>query len=327
VRPSLLIGDLMAWWAIDAAMTAEIPFVLSVPCTPSAMYIDLLPWGYPLPGSGLPRHPGVAGQVRNALYSQRIKAAAILRTPAIAFGRHRKKMGLSNSFFRGPIWIRSARAVFAYSIFGLEYPFPAPGRLELLGPMIPPEAPRPPDDLDAWLDRHPSVVFISLGTLVRLDAGHVAAIAGAIERLGERCQVLWKLPRAQQELLGRRPANLRVEDWVPSQLDVLRHPHVRAFVTHGGGNGFHEGLHFGKPLYVLPFWFDCFDFAARAVESGVGLAPARAPRFTTEELADGITRLLDEPRFAEAARHWSKLLRAAGGVQRAADLATALAAS
>jgi polyene glycosyltransferase len=49
---------------------------------------------------------------------------------------------------------------------------------------------------------------------------------------------------------------------------------VRIFVTHGGGNGFHEGIYFEKPLLVMPFWLACFYFAVRAVDGGVGLTPS-----------------------------------------------------
>ena len=58
---------------------------------------------------------------------------------------------------------------------------------------------------------------------------------------------------------------------MPSQLDVLAHPNVTAFVTHGGGNGFHEGLYFGKPMVVRPLWGDCHDVAVRGKDKGVSL--------------------------------------------------------
>jgi polyene glycosyltransferase len=63
------------------------------------------------------------------------------------------------------------------------------------------------------------------------------------------------------------PTNLRIEHWIPSRLGVLAHPNVRVFLTHGGGNGFHEGIYFGKPLLVMPFWLDCCDFGVRAIDA------------------------------------------------------------
>ena len=90
------------------------------------------------------------------------------------------------------------------------------------------------------------------------------------------------------------PAHIRVEEWIPSQLAVLDHPQVRAFVCHGGANGFHEGVHFGQPMLVTPFWLDCYDIAARAVDAGVGLTLDRPPRIDPDEIAGKLHRLLTQ---------------------------------
>ena len=75
---------------------------------------------------------------------------------------------------------------------------------------------------------------------------------------------------------------------MPSQLDVLAHPNVTAFVTHGGGNGFNEGLYFGKPMVVRPLWADNHDTAVRGQDKGVSLTldnpQATDPHDVTEKL-------------------------------------------
>jgi len=70
----------------------------------------------------------------------------------------------------------------------------------------------------------------------------------------------------------------------------------------------------------MPFWLDCFDFAVRAIDSGVGLALDRPPAFTADEVATKLERLLTDSSFHEKARYWGEQLRKAGGVSRAADL-------
>jgi len=111
-----------------------------------------------------------------------------------------------------------------------------------------------------------------------------------------------------------------VENWIPSQLDALAHPHVRAFVTHGGSNGFHESMYFGKPVLVVPAWFDCYAIGRRAVDSGVGLAVRDPNDITSGELVGMLNRLLTDDTFTERAEYWSARVRAAGGTTRAADL-------
>jgi polyene glycosyltransferase len=221
-------------------------------------------------------------------------------------------------------YINNATAIFCYSVFGLEYPFPAPKNLLMLGTMVPDLWIKRDDsnELLQWLDRHPSVIYVGLGTLVQLSKEQIAALVNAFERLGPDHSILWKLSESQQALLPRKelPKNVRIERWVPSQLEVLAHANVRVFLTHGGGNGFHEGIYFGKPLMVMPFWLDCFDFAVRAIDSGVGLALDRPPDFTADEVTKKLEQLLSNNRFRERAQHWGMQLQKAGGVNRAADL-------
>jgi polyene glycosyltransferase len=326
VQPRLMVIDISTISALDAAMTRRIPFVLSVPSTPSALFIERLPWFYPMVGSGLPRQMNAAQQLANLWYRLRLQCVMMTRFPFFSFAGRRMAMGIANPFGSLARYSDAATAIFCYSVFGLEYPFPAPRHLHLLGAMVPSESPATrgsEDELSRWLDNHPSVIYVGLGTLVRLSRVQITALITAFKRLGPNHHILWKLPNSQQTLLPPGellPTNMRIEHWIPSQLDVLAHPNVRVFLTHGGGNGFHEGIYFGKPLFVMPFWLDCFDFAIRAVDSRVGLALDRPPAFTADEVAMKLERLLTDSRFSEHAQYWGEQLRKAGGVSRAADL-------
>jgi polyene glycosyltransferase len=324
VQPRLMVIDTATLGAIDAALERRVPFILSVPSVLSVFFEGQLPWDYPAIGSGLPRNMSVAQKVANLWYRLKVRAALLgqfVFSPLISPG---KAMGVSFPIGRGERYINNATAIFCYSVFGLEYPFPAPKHLHMLGTMVPDLSIKRDDsnELLQWLDRHPSVIYVGLGTLVQLSKEQVAVLISAFEHLGPDHYILWKLSESQQALLPRKelPANVRIERWVPSQLDVLAHPNVRVFLTHGGGNGFHEGIYFGKPLMVMPFWFDCYDFAARAIDSGVGLALDRPPDFTADEVTKKLEQLLGSGRFRERAQHWGKQLRKAGGVNRAADL-------
>ncbi len=326
VQPRLMVIDISTISALDAAMTRRIPFVLSVPSTPSGLFIERLPWDYPALGSGLPRQMSGAQKLANLWYRVRLQSVMVTRFPFFSFAGRRMAMGIANPFGSFARYSDAATAIFCYSVFGLEYPFPAPRHLHLLGAMVPSESPAlqdSKDELSRWLDGRPSVIYVGLGTLVRLSAAQITALINAFKRLGPNHHILWKLADSQQALLPPSellPTNLRIEHWIPSQLGVLAHPNVRVFLTHGGGNGFHEGIYFGKPLLVMPFWLDCFDFAVRAIDSRVGLALDRPPAFTAEEVAAKLERLLTDGSFHERAQYWGEQLRKAGGVSRAVDL-------
>jgi polyene glycosyltransferase len=326
VQPSLMVIDALNPGAFDAALVRGIPYVITIPYPVSSFYQSRLPWRYPTPGSGLPSQLTSRQMRKNVAYRIRLRAA-MLSAGDLRSARRRKAAGISNIFGEPEKYAPTARAVFAFSVFGLEYPFPAPDNLHMLGPMIPPVDPfKSEGDLESWLDEQPSVVYVCLGTMTKLTTEQLTALAHALDRLGPQHQVLWKLPQEQRDQLpGGLGDHIRFEEWVPSQLAVLAHRNVRAFVTHGGGNGLHEGIHFGKPLLVMPFWLDCYDLSARAVDAGAALAVDRPSHFTADEVAVKLGRLLDEPGFAERSRYWGAKLQEAGGVGRAADLILELA--
>jgi polyene glycosyltransferase len=324
VQPRLMVIDGTTLGAIDAAMKRRIPFVLSVPSGLSTLFESQLPWDYPASGSGLPGNMSAAQKLANLWYRSKLLSGVLAQFGFSLLINPRKAMAAGHPIGRVDRYINNATAIFCYSVFGLEYPFPAPKNLLMLGTMVPDLWIKRDDsnELLQWLDRHPSVIYVGLGTLVQLSKEQIAALVNAFERLGPDHSILWKLSESQQALLPRKelPKNVRIERWVPSQLEVLAHANVRVFLTHGGGNGFHEGIYFGKPLMVMPFWLDCFDFAVRAIDSGVGLALDHPPDFTADEVTKKLEQLLRDSRFRERAQHWGKQLQKAGGVNRAADL-------
>jgi polyene glycosyltransferase len=167
IRPSLMVVDISTIRAIDAAMTRRIPFILSVPCAPSGLLINRLPWDYPLPGSGLPRRMNAGQKVANLWYRLRLLAVMFTRFPFFSLAKQRMAIGIDNPFASIERYIDAAEAIFCYSVFGLEYQFRVPRHLHLLGAMAPnesPEAQQNTDDLSRWLDTHPSVIYVGLGT-------------------------------------------------------------------------------------------------------------------------------------------------------------------
>ncbi|MEV0730526.1 glycosyltransferase [Polymorphospora sp. NPDC050346] len=327
VRPDLIVADSCTGWAIDAAMKRGIPYVLTIAVPVSSFYVDTLPWSYPTPGSGLPARMSPRQRAENVLFrlgTRAVMASPRRMRPALAALQRRKAEGLPNAAGIPSHYARAAADVLGCSVFGLEYPFPAASpNLHMVGAVLPGDSGDITADpsLDAWLDEHPSIVYIGFGTFMRPSAGQVAALVEVARRLAPRHHVLWKLDETRQRMLpGDLPANLRVEAWLPSQLTVVAHPNVRVFFNHGGGNAFHEGLVHGKPLLVMPFWMDCNDFAARAADSGAGLVVRNVDRPDVDDIVNKITRLVTEPAYRRRAEHWAGELRSAGGSVAAADL-------
>ncbi|TBO61012.1 glycosyltransferase [Streptomyces kasugaensis] len=340
VRPALMVIESMCQFGYELAITEGIPFVLGVPFVPSNVLTSHVPFaksytppGFPVPHSGLPGDMNFAQRMTNQLFKWRTMGmftAPAMRKKVAEDVAVRTELGIAPEARGMMARIDAAEMVLCYSVPELDYPFPVPGSMRLVGPMVPPLPQAPDDDgLSEWLDDQDSVIYMGFGTITRLTREQVAALIEVTRRLADRHQVLWKLPTEQQELLPPRetlPGNLRIESWVPSQLDVLGHPSVKVFFTHAGGNGFHEGLYFGKPLVVRPLWVDCDDQAVRGQDFGVSLTLDHPETLDADDVTDKLTRVLDDPAFRERAEHFASLLRAAGGRSTAADLLLGLPA-
>jgi UDP:flavonoid glycosyltransferase YjiC (YdhE family) len=96
-------------------------------------------------------------------------------------------------------------------------------------------------------------------------------------------------------------------------------PLVDAVITHGGNNTTTEALHFGKPMVLLPLFWDQYDNAQRMDELGLGVR-LDTYRFTDDELHSALARLLGDSALRERMAADGAAIRARDGVTRAADL-------
>ncbi|WP_018680919.1 glycosyltransferase [Actinokineospora enzanensis] len=336
VQPALMVIDCVSSFAVDLCLVRDIPFVLSVPFLPSNLLTSYNPFAksytpkdFPVPHSGLPQAMNPWQRMQNRLF--KLRTLLMFVNPAMGKvvaedARIRKELGIAppNPMTR----VERAEVVLCNSIAELDYPFTVPDKMRLVGAMVPPlPETSGDDDVARWLDARSSVVYMGFGTITRLTREQVGSLVEVARRLDGRHQFLWRLPAEQQHLLpGALPDNLRIESWVPSQLDVLAHPNVKVFFTHGGGNGFHEGVHFGKPQVMRPLWVDCFDQAVRGRDMGFSLTLDRPQDMDPDDVVDKLTRVLDDPSFRRNAERLGALSRAAGGRAAAADVLLGLPA-
>jgi UDP:flavonoid glycosyltransferase YjiC (YdhE family) len=103
-------------------------------------------------------------------------------------------------------------------------------------------------------------------------------------------------------------------------------PMVDLVITHGGNNTTTEALHFGKPMVVLPLFWDQYDNAQRVHETGHGIR-LDTYRFSHEEMSSALDRLLGDKDLRRRLATESATIRQRDGVRRAADLIEQVAAS
>ena len=101
-------------------------------------------------------------------------------------------------------------------------------------------------------------------------------------------------------------------------------PLVDLIISHGGNNTTTEAFHFGKPMIVLPLFWDQYDNAQRVHELGFGQR-LDTYGFADEELTGAVDRLLADTALHHRMAANAEVVRGRQGTHRAADLIEALA--
>jgi len=163
------------------------------------------------------------------------------------------------------------------------------------------------------------VIYLSLGSLGSADTELMSRLMDLLGATRHRVIVSMG---PQHEAL-RLHENMIGEEFLP-QTSIL--PLVDVVITHGGNNTVTESLHFGKPMIVLPLFWDQHDNAQRVQEAGFGVR-LDPYRFRDEELLGWIDRLLGDQALGGRLETMAQRLQATPGTVRAAELIEALALS
>jgi MGT family glycosyltransferase len=164
-----------------------------------------------------------------------------------------------------------------------------------------------------------ALVYLSLGSLGSADVPLMQRLVAELADTPHR-YVVSKGPQHTEYELAE---NMIGEAFLP-QTSVL--PHADAVITHGGNNTTTECMWFGKPMLVLPIFWDQHDNAQRVHETGYGI---RLPTYGFEDgdLAAAVDRVLaDEPLRVRCAAAGMRL-RERPGTVLAADLIEGVAIS
>jgi MGT family glycosyltransferase len=161
------------------------------------------------------------------------------------------------------------------------------------------------------------LVYLSLGSLGSADVGLMQRL---IDMLGKTEHRVIVSMGPQHELISLAD-NMVGAEFLP-QPSIL--PLVDVVITHGGNNTVTESLFFGRPMVVLPLFWDQYDNAQRVDELGLGVR-LDTYRFEDAELTSAIDRLAGDGALAARLAAIAARLGARPGTVRAADLIERLA--
>ncbi len=172
---------------------------------------------------------------------------------------------------------------------------------------------------EALAGRPGPLVYLSLGSLGSADVGLMQRLVDVLGATDNRV-VVSKGPLADQIRLHD---NMTGEGFLP-QPAIL--PQVDLVITHGGNNTVTEALHHGKPMVVLPLFWDQVDNAQRIDELGFGIR-LDTYAFEPYELTQAVEWLVAQRSVDHLMDPIARRIQAAQGTVRAADLVERLAAT
>jgi len=160
--------------------------------------------------------------------------------------------------------------------------------------------------------RDGALIYLSLGSLGSADVGLMQRLVDVLGQSDHRV-IVSKGPLADQVTLHD---NMTGEGFLP-QPAIL--PQVDLVITHGGNNTVVESFHHGKPMVVLPLFWDQVDNAQRVEETGFGRRLSTYG-FEDHELLGAVDSLLTDGALRERMAAVSARMKATDGTTRAADL-------
>ncbi|ERL83794.1 UDP-glycosyltransferase UGT5-like [Dendroctonus ponderosae] len=169
------------------------------------------------------------------------------------------------------------------------------------------EPPKPlPDDLQQFMDKATDgVIYFSMGGNIKgsqMRKEKLEIFFNAFRKLKQK--VIWKF---EVEKMPGFPDNVLMKSWLPQQ-DILAHPNVKLFITHGGLLSTTETVYHGVPVLAIPIYGDQYMNAENAVRYGYGLMLGYNDKnFNYETFSATLNELLNNPKYMKSARQRSQI--------------------
>ncbi|CAL8094095.1 unnamed protein product [Orchesella dallaii] len=163
-----------------------------------------------------------------------------------------------------------------------------------------------PKELETFFsDAKDGIILFSLGSIVRaknMPEETRKTFLRVFAKLKQK--VIWKW---ETDSMPDTPPNVKISKWLPQQ-DILAHPNIKLFMTHGGLLSVQEAVYHGVPLLGLPVFGDQDINIAQAENSGFALSQ-EILEVNEDELLAKINRLLTENQFRDKIKQLSKVMR------------------
>ncbi|XP_065368673.1 UDP-glycosyltransferase UGT5-like [Calliphora vicina] len=286
-----------AWYAFGRHFNAPMVGLSSFGTDPiiDELMGNMSPLSYsPLVTAGLTEHMTYLERLRNAILS----FMELLHVRIHLIPRQKKILRTYLPHIKDDIW--DLRTNFSIMLlnnhFSLSFPRPyVPSMVEVGG--------LPEDILNFINNSTEDVIYFSMGSNVKskdFPAEKLQMLNEVFSSLPYK--IMWKF---EKPTLPGKPKNVFIKSWFP-QPDVLAHPRVKLFISHGGLLSTSESVYHGKPMLGLPVFYDQQMNIKKGIQAGfaLGIDFHTLPR---EEFKSSILKMMNNPKYLNNAKTISNI--------------------
>nr|XP_034379497.1 UDP-glucuronosyltransferase 3A2-like isoform X2 [Arvicanthis niloticus] len=201
-----------------------------------------------------------------------------------------------------------AELLFVNSDFALDFARPLFPNTVYVGGLLDKPVQPIPQDLENFITQFgdSGFVLVALGSIVSkyLTKEVIKEMNSAFAHLPQG--VLWTCKSSLWPKDVRLAPNVKIMDWLP-QTDLLAHPSIRLFVTHGGMNSVNEAIQHGVPMVGIPFFADQPENMVRVEAKKIGVS-VQIQTLKAETFALTMKEVIEDKRYKSAAMA-SKIIR------------------
>ncbi|GMT15962.1 hypothetical protein PFISCL1PPCAC_7259, partial [Pristionchus fissidentatus] len=165
---------------------------------------------------------------------------------------------------------------------------------------------------DDILNRRSKTILLSFGTIAKsviMPTESKMGILRAISKLPD-VTYIWKYEDLEDEFCKEHASkvpNLEMTKWMP-QVDILAHPNLAAFITHGGMGSTQETALRGVPGIFIPLFADQPRNAGMMEFNGFGKVYSKWELHDDEKLTETIREVIESDKYRKNAKRISAML-------------------
>nr|XP_019531368.2 UDP-glucuronosyltransferase 2C1-like [Aedes albopictus]XP_019537577.2 UDP-glucuronosyltransferase 2C1-like [Aedes albopictus] len=191
--------------------------------------------------------------------------------------------------------------------FSLSYPRPyVPNMIEIGGFHVNRKVNQLPENIRSFIENSTNgVIYFSMGSNLKpsqMEEEKRQALLNAFSKVKQN--IIWKW---DDESMNLDPSKYFIAKWLP-QDDILAHPNVKLFITHGGLLSCTESIHHGKPIIGIPIFGDQQMNMNQAENAGWGVA-VKFTDLNEETISNALNEVLNNDKYTKTVQVISKRLR------------------